>query len=127
MRARRESFGDETPLPATVFEPKEMGHLDALDDEHANTFKSALTRLLATEPAEHTFAEIVDGLPTKASFRDFHRYFDTTTHPIFALNHTELCPGVIGKTRQIRDEFDPMSLTFKTEVYLMIALPSTRC
>lgn len=70
MRARRESFGDEIPPTATVFEPKETSHLDALDDEHANIFKTALSRLLATELAEHTFAEIVDGLPTKASFRN---------------------------------------------------------
>jgi hypothetical protein len=116
MRARRESFDDEVPPPATVFEPKGMSNLDSLDDEHANIFRSALTQLLGTDLAEHTFAEIVDGLPTKASFSAFHRHFNKTDHPIFALNHTELCPGVIEKTRQIRDEFDPMSLTFKTEV-----------
>ncbi|KAK4444017.1 hypothetical protein QBC34DRAFT_488060 [Podospora aff. communis PSN243] len=128
MRARRESFDDDIPSPATVFEPKEMSNLDSLDDEHASIFRAALTRLLGTELAEHTFAEIVDGLPTKASFSAFHRYFNTTNHPVFALDHTELCPGVIEKTRQIRDEFDPMSLTFKTELLSAFqrALPSTQ-
>jgi hypothetical protein len=117
MRARQESFGDEILQPTMVFEPKEMSDLSALDDGHASIFKIALSRLLATELAELTFAQIVDGLPTKASFRDFHAYFDQTNHPVFALDHDELCPGVLEKTRQIRDAFDPMSLTFKTEVH----------
>lgn len=118
MRARLESFDDEIPPPATVFEPKEMSHLSALDDEHASIFKTAFSRLLATELAELTFAQIVDGLPTKASFQEFHRYLNRTNHPVFALDHAELCPGVVEKTRQIRDAFDPMSLVFKAEVRL---------
>ncbi|KAK3360753.1 hypothetical protein B0T25DRAFT_588984 [Lasiosphaeria hispida] len=52
-----------------------------------------------TALAELTFAQIIDGLPTKASSY-----------------HAELCPGVVKKTRQIRDAFDPMSFTFKTEL-----------
>ncbi|KAB5559827.1 hypothetical protein GE09DRAFT_1114620 [Coniochaeta sp. 2T2.1] len=67
MRARREQFGDEIPLPTVVFEPKGMGDLGAVDDTHASVFKTAISRLLATELTELTFAQIVDGLPTKAS------------------------------------------------------------
>lgn len=43
-------------------------------------------------------------------------YLDSTSHLVFALDHAELCPGVVEKTRQIRDAFDPTSLVFKTEL-----------
>ncbi|KAB5547036.1 hypothetical protein GE09DRAFT_1129682 [Coniochaeta sp. 2T2.1] len=123
MRARREPSGDAIPPPTGVFEPKEMGNLSALDDGHANTFKTAISQLLATELAVLTFAQIVDGLPTKASFREFHLRFNKTNHPVYALDHDELCPGVVEKTREIKDSFDPMSLAFKTE--LLSAFQST--
>lgn len=103
MRARHESFGDEILPPTMVFEPNEMSDLSALDDGHASIFMRALSRLLATELAELTFAQIVDGLPTKASFHDFHLYFNKTNHPVFALDHAEICPGVVEKTSQLRD------------------------
>jgi len=115
---------EDKPLPAMVFEPKEMSQLDTLDDEHSDIFKTALSRLLATELAEYTFAQIIDGLPTTASLRNFNLWIHNTNHPVIALNHVELCPGVIEKTRRIRDEFDPMSLTFKAEVCLAITLPT---
>ena len=118
MRALRVVSDDEIPQPAMVFESNEMTDLSVLDDGHANIFKIALARLLATELAELTFAEIVDGLPTLASFYDFHLSYNKTDHPVYALNHTELCAGVLEKTRQIRDTFDPMTLAFKTEVYI---------
>lgn len=35
-----------------------------LDVRHYNAFTTALTNLLRTDVAEHTFAEIIDGIPT---------------------------------------------------------------
>ncbi|AEO71881.1 uncharacterized protein THITE_2124758 [Thermothielavioides terrestris NRRL 8126] len=81
-----------------------------LDSEHAAAFKQALARLLSTDVAEITYAEILDGLPTVASFCDFH--FIQETHPVFELRHDVLCPGVIDRTREFRAHFDPLQLTF---------------
>ncbi|KAK4457235.1 hypothetical protein QBC42DRAFT_236814 [Cladorrhinum samala] len=123
MRARRETFDDETPQPTMAFEPKQMSDLGVLNHGHASIFKSALSRLLATDLAEFTLAQIVDGLPTTASFSEFHHYFHDTNHPVFALSHAELCPGVVEKTRRIINAFVPTSLVFKTE--LLTAFQST--
>ncbi|KAJ4307149.1 hypothetical protein N0V88_000528 [Collariella sp. IMI 366227] len=69
------------------------GTLSALDDAHAAVFKQALARILSTEVAEYTYAEILDGLPTETSFLEFHFYQEG--HPVFTQNHTSLCPGVL--------------------------------
>ncbi|KAK4131656.1 hypothetical protein BT67DRAFT_444454 [Trichocladium antarcticum] len=73
-------------------------------------FKQALARILLLPVAEFTYSEILDGLPTENSFLKFHLHKEG--NPVFELNHTSLCAGVIQKTRRSRDSFDPLSLTF---------------
>ncbi|KAL2022503.1 hypothetical protein VTK56DRAFT_5110 [Thermocarpiscus australiensis] len=84
--------------------------ISVLDRQHAEAFKQALARILSTKVAESTYAEILDGLPTIDSFREFH--FWQEGHPIWELEHTSLCPGVLERTRAFREAFDPLQLTF---------------
>lgn len=92
----------------------EVGNLTVLDSEHAEAFKQALARILATEVAELTYAEILDGLPTTTSFLEFS--FWQEGHPVFELNHETLCPGAVEKTRAFRDRLDPLHLVFPLSV-----------
>ncbi|TQW06614.1 hypothetical protein IF2G_06036 [Cordyceps javanica] len=88
----------------TVASPQaNLGDLGDLDEEHRNSFIKALLRILHTEVAELTYAEILDGIPTSASYFDF--YYPQEGHP--AISHTELCPGILDRTRQLRDQLDP--------------------
>ncbi|EGX91112.1 hypothetical protein CCM_05269 [Cordyceps militaris CM01] len=83
-----------------------------LDEDHRNSFIKALLRILHTEVAELTYAEILDGLPTSASYFDF--FYKQEGHP--AINHTELCPGVLNRTYQLRDQFDLTTLHFPSSL-----------
>jgi hypothetical protein len=87
-----------------------VSNLFVLDTAHAGTFKQALARTLSTPVAEFTFSELLDGLPTEASFLEFHLRQDG--NPVFELNHTTPCPGMIERFRDFRDRFDPLTLTF---------------
>ncbi|KAM3451882.1 hypothetical protein NHJ6243_009486 [Beauveria neobassiana] len=98
-----------------------QGNLDDLDEEHRNSFIKALLRILHTEVAELTYSEILDGIPTSASYFDF--YYQQEGHP--AISHTELCPDVLDRTRQLRDQINPRTLHFSSsckEVYLHSSL-----
>ena len=86
------------------------GNLSSLGVEHAGAFKQALSRILSSAVAEFTYSEILDGLPTEESFLEFHLH--KKGNPVFELNHTSLCAGIIGKIRGFRDSFDPLTLIF---------------
>lgn len=94
----------------TVAPPQ--ANLGDLDEEHRNSFIKALLGILHTEVAELTYSEILDGIPTSASYFDF--YYQQEGHP--AINHKELCPGVLDHTRQLRHQFGPTTLHFSTSV-----------
>lgn len=89
-------------------------NLTVLDAAHADVFQQALTRVLSTQVAELTFAEILDGLPTEDSYLEFH--LRKQGHPVFELKHTTLCPGVVERMRAFRDGFDPLTLSFPSAV-----------
>ncbi len=90
--------------------------LDELDGEHRRLLVRAITRVLCTEPAELTYAQIIDGLPIGDVA------FDVTTRPYAGhpINdaHEELCPGMLDKAREFRDGFSPDILTFDEPVSL---------
>lgn len=87
----------------------EIGSVDALKTSHRQAFEDALMRVLNTELAEQTFAQIVDGLPTRDSFCEFHWIQDD--HPVN--NHTVLCPGMIERAREFRSHFKADMLNFQ--------------
>lgn len=90
-------------------DPVESASVEVLDADHRQSFEQALMRLLQTEPAERTFAEIIDGLPVRRSYIEFH--WPQDGHP--ANDHGELCPGIREKTREFRSSFTPTRLRFQ--------------
>ncbi|KAL6361420.1 hypothetical protein LRP88_04888 [Fusarium phalaenopsidis] len=91
-----------------------MSKIDALPDSRQDTFRRALGNILSTDNAVHTYAQILDGLPTEQSFLEGYVRLDET-HPVFELGHTEMCEGFLDKAREFRDRFDPCELVFKED------------
>ena len=85
-----------------------------LEGEHHERLVRAIARILATELAETTYAQIIDGLPTGDVAYDgvVPRY---DGHPIDHA-HDELCPDMLDKSRKLRDGFRPEILTFNSQV-----------
>lgn len=92
--------------------------LGLLDAEHMAVFRSALDKILLADIAEITFSEIIDGLPTRASWLEFD--FWQEGHPVDVLGHTELCPGTREKARKLRADFDVYILSFPSTVCLFL-------
>jgi len=89
---------------------------------HHQIFRRAVSNVLSTELALFTFAQIVDGLPTADVAYD-RRFpgLDGVIHPIE--EHPDLCPGVMERTREIRDQFDPSILVFDPTVCIVPGAP----
>ncbi|KAF4469570.1 hypothetical protein FALBO_3532 [Fusarium albosuccineum] len=110
----------EKLLPATA-EPEALGgefrqlSIDVLDGAHHDIFKRAITRILDTDIAEITYAQIVDGLPLADVAYDSAGGGPYDDHPIYDV-HNELCPGVLDKTREFRQSFDPQILKFDSRL-----------
>ncbi|KAK4224907.1 hypothetical protein QBC38DRAFT_283397 [Podospora fimiseda] len=102
-------------------------NLSILDDQHRTVFETALNRILASELAETTFAEILDGLPTQTTWFETHSR-EPADHPVFALEHHSLCPGILEKVKGFRQTFDPAQLTFSITVleHFQQATPDTK-
>lgn len=96
---------------------------DVVDAEHVDVVRHALQKVLAAEIVETTFSEIIDGLPTRASWLKFDLWNEK--HPVNVLKHETLCDGAREKARRFRDEFDIYILTFPPSVCiaLIAALP----
>ncbi|KAI8315794.1 Aryl-alcohol dehydrogenase [Colletotrichum sp. SAR11_240] len=85
------------------------------DGEHRDAFTRALWNVLATEIAEITFAQIIDGLPLAEVAQDSGNGSLPNGHPIHDL-HQQLCPGVIQKTHEFRDKFDPGTIQIDSKL-----------
>ena len=115
--------GQSTPSPVAeqpelvemVVESRQLSSsLADLDGEHRQLLDRAIARILSTELAEMTYAQIIDGLPTGDVAYDA-RVPPYGAHPIDHA-HDELCPGMLGKAREFRDGFRPEILTFNSQV-----------
>lgn len=83
--------------------------LEDLGGEHRRLLIRAIERVLSTEVAEFTYAQVIDGLPTSdVAFdtRDKPYGYGQHVHPMYSA-HDELCPGTIEKARQFRSGFQP--------------------
>lgn len=96
----------------------QVANVDVLESSHRQAFERALMRVLQTEAAEQAYAEIIDGLPTRLSYAEFHCMQDG--HP--ATYHHELCPGILEKAREFRLAFTVADLSFKLPVSSFRAL-----
>jgi len=65
--------------------------------------------------AETTYTQIIDGLPLADVVQDTANGGLSNDHPIHDA-HTELCPGVIEKTRGLRANFEPSILALDAAV-----------
>ncbi|KLO90767.1 uncharacterized protein LW93_062 [Fusarium fujikuroi] len=86
----------------------DIATIDAMGTRFRQAFVQALMRVMETDVAEMTFAEIIDGLPTIGSYQDFH--WPQDGHP--ATQHFEVCPGMVEKARQLRSDYPPTRLKF---------------
>ncbi|KAF5670125.1 hypothetical protein FCIRC_9033 [Fusarium circinatum] len=84
--------------------------LKDLGIEHLSPFERALRRILETDIAEQTYAEVFDGLPLSASYLSFQ--FPQDGHP--ALEHEELLEGSRERVCEFRSSLDISSLLFET-------------
>lgn len=108
-----------------VEEPRQLSLAD-LDKKHRELLVRAVTRILSTEIAEITYAQITDGLPTgdvayDARYEPYSNLDHGGIHPIDHA-HDELCPGMLEKTREFRNKFQPEILTFNSKVGLPFEL-----
>lgn len=92
---------------------RQLSLLD-LDGDHRSLLVRAIMKILATEIAETTYAQIIDGLPI-ADVVDDCQDPPYGEHPIYQA-HPELCPGILDKAREFRAEFRPEALTFNARV-----------
>lgn len=90
---------------------------EVLDTNHQSIFATAMSNLLSTEIAEQTFAQIIDGLPLKDVAFGMQTHDCTRFDPVFS--HHKLCPGVLEKTRELRDDFDPKAMDLRTDVRMI--------
>jgi hypothetical protein len=94
--------------------------MDVLDERHHQILSRAINRILYTDEAELTYAQIVDGLPLYDVACDRNPDIPRAGHPLE--KHTQLCPGVLDKTKSFRDSFDPNILTFDSRVSELLKL-----
>ncbi|PNY25442.1 Uncharacterized protein TCAP_04619 [Tolypocladium capitatum] len=88
-----------------------------LDSDHLSAFTRALSNVLSTDLAEATYAQIIDGLPTRDSYAEFRPFPPGEgEHP--AYNHLSICDGVLDVVRDIRSRLDPLTLKFDPHVRL---------
>ncbi|RKK99357.1 hypothetical protein BFJ68_g13233 [Fusarium oxysporum] len=85
-------------------------NLKGLDVEHLSAFERALRRILETDIAEQTYAEVLDGLPLRASYLSFQ--FPQDGHPV--LEHEELSEDARERVCEYRANLDISSLLFET-------------
>ena len=85
-----------------------------LDEVHFRLLRRALLKILSTDIAESTYAQIIDGLPTVQSFKESYDYMKG--HPVYELNHTNVCPGSLDTAREFRSKLELSDLRFEKRV-----------
>ncbi|KAM0350887.1 hypothetical protein HYE67_000893 [Fusarium culmorum] len=85
-----------------------------LDQDHGDVFCRAFSNLLSTDIAEHTYAQILDGLPTEDSLLEGSPYIEG--HPVSELEHTPICEGFLEKSRRMHAALNPYDLQFDEHI-----------
>lgn len=92
----------------------------ALDVPHQISFKQGIANILATELAELTFAQLINGLPLWDVAIDQSKNTHTAEEPVY--KHKELCYGAMDKMRLLREKFDILTMEIRTEVNLAVTI-----
>ncbi|KAK7416156.1 hypothetical protein QQX98_005353 [Neonectria punicea] len=82
-----------------------------LSESAGQTLERTVRNTLATNVAEFTYAQILDGLPTGSSFRNSRAF--VKDHPVHVMQHLGLCPGSLNRAREFRNQFDFAKLKFQ--------------
>ncbi|KAK4182116.1 hypothetical protein QBC35DRAFT_396605 [Podospora australis] len=82
--------------------------------EHYEIFSRALKKVLSTDLALETYAQIIDGLPTADIAYDRRSPGLFGDHPIE--EHEELCPGAVERAKEFRESFDISVLTLDPQL-----------
>jgi hypothetical protein len=77
-----------------------------LPQRHRDIFERALRRVLSTELAQVTYAQIIDGFPVVNVAEDRRGWGIDRDHPVFHDNHDQLCPGAWEKMDEFHASFD---------------------
>lgn len=104
----------ETDLTAFLKRGVTLVSIKALDQEHQDTLIHAIKKILSTEVAEHSMAELVDGLPLIKTQEESVGSFVGLGHPL--CKHKRLCKGTLEKFREFRENWDPAILRFDSHV-----------
>ncbi|EXK98260.1 hypothetical protein FOQG_01230 [Fusarium oxysporum f. sp. raphani 54005] len=86
-----------------------------LDQAHQDTVTSAIARILDTDIAEITYAQIIDGLPLGEVAFESRGGMPHRDHPINHC-HDKLCDGILDSTRGFRSTFDRNILKFDSRL-----------
>ncbi|KFA60444.1 hypothetical protein S40285_08269 [Stachybotrys chlorohalonatus IBT 40285] len=86
-----------------------------LDTGHRDAFSRAIRAILATDLAETTMAQLVDGLPKADVAWEARGNLLTKAHPL--ADHEQLCSGVLEKTQALRNGFGPEMLSFDSQLF----------
>ncbi|KAI0006248.1 hypothetical protein F4779DRAFT_597145 [Xylariaceae sp. FL0662B] len=89
--------------------------IDELDIQHRELFVRALWRVVSTDIAELTYAQIIDGLPLVDTVNDTCVGGLSNRHPLYDM-HEQICNGVMERTEEIRANFDPGVLKFDSQL-----------
>ncbi|KAI1775497.1 hypothetical protein F4818DRAFT_441591 [Hypoxylon cercidicola] len=87
----------------------------ALDSRHCELFVRALRRVLSTDDAKLTYAQIIDGLPLIDTVDDTVGGGLSYGHPLYDM-HDKLCEGVMERTEEMSASFDPNVLKFDSRL-----------
>lgn len=96
-------------------------NIDTLDVPHRNAVAAAVSRILSTEIAETTYAQIVDGLPFPGVLTDVYGDLICPDHPIH--QHKQHENDTLDIVRRLHDEFDPHILQFDVPVSYLRLIP----
>ncbi|KAG4278931.1 hypothetical protein FPRO04_06252 [Fusarium proliferatum] len=101
--------------------------MHTLDEPHQDTVRSAIARILDTDVAEITYAQIIDGLPLGEVAFESRGGMPHDDHPINHC-HDKLCDGILNRTREFHRTFDPAVLQFDSRLLLTFqaASPGSR-
>ncbi|KAJ0120504.1 hypothetical protein J7T55_015233 [Diaporthe amygdali] len=80
--------------------------------DHLQPLRRALSNVLSAPVAEFTFAQIIDGQPTRRVYANDHFFRDGL--PV--MDHEDLCPGSVERTRAFRSDFDILDLKFEPNI-----------
>ncbi|KAG8164179.1 hypothetical protein KVR01_006097 [Diaporthe batatas] len=99
-----------TPPPASI---DKSTVADLLDDTHQAAFQRAMTNVLATDLAELTIAQLVDGLPLWEVADNTSRHKHKIEDAVY--KHRELCPGAMDQARALRQKLDLLAMEIRSD------------